>query len=264
MKSSIECWQALDQCPEGPADGDVFLLCKQFMHSTSLSQKPVLLMPVSRLSRVHPAGPTQVVARNDLGDRTIREFRKTALAVSEAPWGMVRARAYLEHLCQENESQRLPCPPPLVFINTTAEELVQLIDQREQQGLPVELTDFAPGTPRRVVVTDAAPKDPPGRGRGRGHGRARGRARGRGRGRGRHSASDGAEGDNGEDGDGGGHGGGQGGRGDDQDDADGDHEDGDSGPPSPGMPGPAVPAHRAKRKRPPTPEPKFKFVELLC
>ena len=221
-------------------------------------------MPVSRLSRVHPAGPTQVVARNDLGDRAIREFRKTALAVSEAPWGMVRARAYLEHLCQENESQRLPCPPPLVFINTTAEELVQLIDQREQQGLPVELTDFAPGTPRRVVVTDAAPKDPPGRGRGRGHGRARGRARGRGRGRGRHSASDGAEGDNGEDGDGGGHGGGQGGRGDDQDDADGDHEDGDSGPPSPGMPGPAVPAHRAKRKRPPTPEPKFKFVELLC
>ncbi|CAK9078273.1 unnamed protein product, partial [Durusdinium trenchii] len=37
--------EALDQCPEGPADGDVFLLCKQFMHSTSLSQKPVLLTP---------------------------------------------------------------------------------------------------------------------------------------------------------------------------------------------------------------------------
>ncbi|CAK9098697.1 unnamed protein product, partial [Durusdinium trenchii] len=40
--------EALDQCPEGPADGDVFLLCKQFMHSTSLSQKPVLLMPALR------------------------------------------------------------------------------------------------------------------------------------------------------------------------------------------------------------------------
>lgn len=157
-----------------PADQDVFLLCKQFMHSSALSQKPLLILPAERLSRLAPSGPGNVVPRNDLGERTIHEFRKTAKAVAKHPWSLTAASQYLEELCDRNESHQWPHPPVLQFINTPVEELSPLIDQRDQVGLPVELTDFAPGTPRKVEVGEVRANQR--RNRGRGQGRGKGRA----------------------------------------------------------------------------------------
>lgn len=151
-----------------PSDQDVYLLCKQFMHSSALSQKPLLILPADRLSRLAPSGPGNVVPRNDLGERTIHEFRKTAKAVAKHPWSLTAASQYLEQLCDQNESQQWPYPPVLEFINTPVEELTPLIGQRDQVGLPVELTDFAPGTPRKVEVGEVRANHRRNRGRGRG------------------------------------------------------------------------------------------------
>lgn len=175
-----------------PSDQDVFLLCKQFMHSTFLTQKPLLVLPANRLSRLPPGGPGKVVPRNDLGERTINEFRKTARAVEQRPWCLIAASHYLYELCENNEKKRWPNPPVLKFINTPVEELVPLIDQRDNVGLPVELTDFAPGTPRKVEVGER-PK--PGgadarRNRGRGGGKGRGGKGRGGKGRGRGGKGD--------------------------------------------------------------------------
>lgn len=178
--SLLEEVELHDDCE--PHDQDVFLLCKQFMHSTELSQKPLFVLPAGRLSSLQPSGPSMVCPRNDLGERTRHEFRKTARAIAERPWSLTAAKEYLELLCDNNEAQTWPRPPVLSFINTPPEDLVTLVDQRARAGIPNELADFAPGTPRRVVVAQAKPKA---EGRGRGSGRG-----GRGAGRGRGAARD--------------------------------------------------------------------------
>ena len=46
----------------------------------------------------------QAVAPNLLGERTVREFLKTAAAVGAVPWYLFRAQQYLENLCKQNAS----------------------------------------------------------------------------------------------------------------------------------------------------------------
>ena len=94
---------------------DVFLLCKHYMHSTSLTQKPALLLPANRLSRLGPA-PTEPLARNSFSERQLQEFRKTARQIALAPWNLIRASNYLVELCDSNEAKRIFEPPELVFL----------------------------------------------------------------------------------------------------------------------------------------------------
>lgn len=159
-----------------------FLLCKQFMHSSSLTQQPTLILPFSRLSKLS-AQPTKILQRNKLSDRQLNEFRKTARLIAQPPWSLISGAQYLNALCDDNESGRIHAPPTLIHFNTSAEVLAGLQAQRDIADPPEELLNFAPGTPRKVVA-NLAPR-PPRPAAARGRGRARGRqTRGRGRGRG--------------------------------------------------------------------------------
>lgn len=183
---------------------DVFLLCKQFMHSSSLTQKPTLILPASRAMSLNPL-PEVTLERNKLSDRQVAEFRKTARAISEPPWKLERASEYLSTLCDENQSHRVHEPPPLVFFRSGPEDLQRLQAVRDQSGPPEELLTFAPGTPRKVVASmrpilqqGASEEIAAGRGargRGRGRGRQPSRGRGRGRGKGSEAAAADAKGD---------------------------------------------------------------------
>lgn len=172
-------------------DSDVFLLCKHFMHSSCLTQKPTLLLPASRLGNVG-LQPTQTISRNKLSDRQLAEFRKTARQIAEPPWSLLRASDYLNRLCDDNASEKVHDPPPLVFFNSSGEEIDGFQALRDRADPPEDLLNFAPGTPRKVVV-NLQP-----RGRGGGGDAARGRparGRGRGRGRGRRDEGDNANGE---------------------------------------------------------------------
>lgn len=124
-----------------------------------------------------------------MGDRMLSELRKTAAFIRQRPWGLERGAAYLEKLCDDNESRHLHRPPPLA-------KLTERICHSWGEAGPADLLNFAPGTPRQVTATFLKPREKEAQEEGedlpQGHGRGRGRARGRGRGRGR-GRSGGAE-----------------------------------------------------------------------
>ena len=93
-----------------PADDDVILLLKESICSVALAQPPILAMPSVILKKLAPADALVPMARNDLGDRTRKEFRKAATVLAKAPWYLFRAQQYLEKLCEQNEKQvSFPC-----------------------------------------------------------------------------------------------------------------------------------------------------------
>lgn len=163
---------------------DIFLICKQFMHSSSLSQSPTLILPFSRLSKLS-AQPTKILQRNKLSDRQLSEFRKTARLIAQPPWSLTDGAQYLNALCDDNESGRIHQAPTLIHFNSSAEVLAGLQDRRDTLDPPEELLNFAPGTPRKVVANLAHRPSRPAAARGQGRGRGR-QPRGRGRGRGEH------------------------------------------------------------------------------
>ena len=55
---------------------DAVLLTKKYMHSQSLSQSPLLVQPAEIAARLEPRN-LKALPLNDLGTRTLREFRKT-------------------------------------------------------------------------------------------------------------------------------------------------------------------------------------------
>jgi hypothetical protein len=90
-----------------PEQDDILLLTKDRISSQKLAHKPLLLLPAaiirefaadygdfSQLTHVEP---------NLLGDRVVNEFRKTAQLVSQPPWNLLRACAYLTGLCDRQE-----------------------------------------------------------------------------------------------------------------------------------------------------------------
>ena len=165
----------------------MFLLCKHFMHSSVLTQPPTLLLPAARLQRVSGL-PSKLLPRNTLSERQLKEFRKTARLISQPPWSLQRGCEYLQGMCDDNQSGREHQPPEIKYFNTSPEALGVLQAQRAAAGPPPDLVNFAPGTPRKVVVRIRPPREAePGqedRGRGRGRGR-RGRGKGRGKGAGK-------------------------------------------------------------------------------
>ena len=156
----------------------MFLLCKHHMHSSALTQEPILILPASRLGKLAQS-PTAVLGRNKFSDRQVAEFRKTARVIAEPPWGLRQAAEYLTRLCDDNVAERPHDPPSLIFFNTQDQDIADLETQRNQANPPEELLNFAPGTPRRVVANlHARPRvAEPARGRGGGR---RGRGRGKG------------------------------------------------------------------------------------
>lgn len=149
------------------------------MHSSALTQKPTLILPASRIKLVAPE-PKRILPKNKLSDRQIAEFRKTADAISQPPWSLVKAASYLTTLCDENVVGTQGVPPQLSYFLTPADALEGLQKARDNAGPPEDILNFAPGTPRKVVATlrsvaeDGDRQQHQTKGRGRG-GKGRGR-----------------------------------------------------------------------------------------
>jgi hypothetical protein len=135
-----ESWKDL------PADDrDCILMVKQYMHDTRYSQKPILMQPHAIGSSLNK-GDLKPVPRNELGERAIKEYRRTADAVCQPPWNLLKASAYLKKLCDDNESGVPGTPPTLDFI---FRDKIRS-DTSMLSGL-VGITDLH-DPPRRVVV----------------------------------------------------------------------------------------------------------------
>jgi hypothetical protein len=100
-------WKSL-----GADDSDVVLLVQQYMHSARMSQKPLLVQPREVALKLQ-WGDLKGSRRNVLGERLLREYRKTAEVMGCQPWNLLKARKYLEKLCLDNETGHVPQPPVL-------------------------------------------------------------------------------------------------------------------------------------------------------
>ena len=157
---SFWCLSLQDGLPV-PAPNDVFLLAKQRMHSKTLSQAPMLVLPASCLRQLPSACELGPCPRNALSATTRREFLKTAVRVALSPWCLGRAAAYLRALVQDNENGEWPAPALLTFVFDSF-RMSRLTPGA--LGLCPELAAFAPGTPRRIQVrfpVQAAHGEPP-------------------------------------------------------------------------------------------------------
>ena len=101
---------------EQPHPRDVIMSCKHYMSSESDSQPPQVIAPHAYLSAFEadgPDGPTHISARRQLSERQVKEFTKTAHAVSQPPWNMHAASAYLLRLVTlSEEGGDDTCQPP--------------------------------------------------------------------------------------------------------------------------------------------------------
>ena len=137
-------WQDLENQPS-----DVVLLVKQFMRDIKMAQSPILVQPQSVAGALRREDLT-VMPRNALGDRGLKEYRKTAAAVALEPWKLFKAQQYLEHLCDRNERGELP---PGVALRWVWE--YKMLDVEAHGGLgscpmgPMEASDHKP---REVIV----------------------------------------------------------------------------------------------------------------
>lgn len=130
---------------------DAILLLKKNVCSDRLAQPPQLLFPHAYLSKLDPAGPTTVMPRNKLSARAIAEYRKTAQAIAQHPWYLFSAAKYLQDWATNNENGQQPMEPPLNKYVLEAHTDNTILANVTHAG------DFAPGTPRFVTVTRAAP-----------------------------------------------------------------------------------------------------------
>ena len=103
----------LKDYPEHP--DDVIMLAKEFWSSESLAHPPMLVWPCGLKGLLPGRLPGSVCPRNKMGDRELREFRKTATKVNEAPWGLLAAATYLTQWCDRNVAGMELAPPPSVL-----------------------------------------------------------------------------------------------------------------------------------------------------
>lgn len=105
--------------------------------------------------------------RIDFGDRALKEFRKTAVAVSQPPWSLLKAQAWLEQLCDHNQSGVKDTPLELKFLKTysmveMSDKVVNLEDDSEAVVVPprpVRIQAISgPERKRRMGMTNAALK----------------------------------------------------------------------------------------------------------
>lgn len=104
----IETWDG------GNDESDAVLMVKELLHHTQLTQQPLVILPHA----VAMSLPSKLTLnpRNPIGERALKEFRKTAIAVSQDPWRLLKARQYLEELCRRSQAGEEPKGVPLDFI----------------------------------------------------------------------------------------------------------------------------------------------------
>ena len=143
-------WEISDRFKEAEDPNDAVMLMKQWITGERLVQQPLLVVPVARFQKLGAAAPTKELDRNIIPVATGAQFKKTAERVARPPWNMVDASNYLTGLVERNRTNSFPAPPVLKFLH----------EKRAPCHVGAEgasdWQDFAPGTPKRVDVYDAA------------------------------------------------------------------------------------------------------------
>ena len=109
----------------------------------------MIVLPIGYLKKLSTEGPTSVVARNKLPERSLKEFRKTAEKISEAPWNMDEAASYLNKWCSDNEVGTHPTPMALEWI---VDKVKVLTVEEQRKPLPDEWRHYAPGAAAQMTI----------------------------------------------------------------------------------------------------------------
>ena len=102
----------METLPE--CDTDAYICVREFLHTSTWSQKPLLVQPQHVVARLKQQD-LKPLPRNPLPDRALREYRKTAEVVGAPPWNLLQAKAYLEEWRDANVAGQQPDPPNLRF-----------------------------------------------------------------------------------------------------------------------------------------------------
>ena len=153
---TIEChhpdWTSLQEHPS-----DVVLILKQFLSSPAHSQAPQLVLPLKVAEGL--TGKLQPAPRNKFSDTTLTEFRKSASVFGERPWNLLKAKYFLEELCDTNEKEE---PPPALDLKFyfSAGECLTLMESSDPNIPDEDALDERQehGAPRRVIAGRRAPK----------------------------------------------------------------------------------------------------------
>ena len=85
-----------------------------------------------------------------MGEHHLQEYRTTAEVMGCQPWVLLKARKYLENLCLDNETGRVPQPPVL-----------SAVVHYQMKGIApvVQMVSGVPVQPRRVFVETPGPAE---------------------------------------------------------------------------------------------------------
>ena len=91
------------------------MVCKQFWASDQLAQPPQLWCPHSWFAQLRQV-PWARKDRNVMSDRQVKEYKKTAKAVVQKPWSMLRAGAYLDKWVADNQAGTYGASPNIPLL----------------------------------------------------------------------------------------------------------------------------------------------------
>ena len=91
---------------------DVVMVCKQFWASDKLAQPPLLWCPHSWYARLRQV-PWARKDRNVMSEAQMRAYKKTARAVVQTPWCLLRAGAYLDKWVADIKAGNYVATPPI-------------------------------------------------------------------------------------------------------------------------------------------------------
>ena len=90
---------------------------RQYMRHRQKSQDTVLVLPYKIAMQLRDDSMSlQPLPYRKVDDATLQDWRKTADAVAQPPWGLLRAQIYLNDMCDLIASGRLVTPVALKFI----------------------------------------------------------------------------------------------------------------------------------------------------
>ena len=132
-----------------PPDDCVFL-AKHFVSSKELAQLPMLVLPVSRMSRLHMSRLVPL-ARNSFSQDVVREYGRTAERIALTPWKFTKASEYLMGWVRRNTPKQPDRPEHLNFV-LDGRNLNALKQDEDVDLLPPGWQQFAPTPPRPVEI----------------------------------------------------------------------------------------------------------------
>ena len=139
--------------------------CSTIMHGyLHHPEEPILALP-AEVAKTITKESLEQMPRNELMEDTLKEFRKTAKVVGSSPWFLLKAQAYLEKLCADNEGKTIHQGPVLDTMFN-----YKLTDVAPINSADTEVDNAA--LPRRVCVARA-------KGKAEGKGKAKAKAKGK-------------------------------------------------------------------------------------